>query len=102
MTSKQRAFLMSYASNETPLFQIGKSNLTPEITDAIKEAFNNREIIKISVLKNAEDNPREMGQILAERVGCELVQVIGRKIVLYKENVDFVKNKDKRHLKLPR
>lgn len=102
MTSKQRAFLISYASNESSLFQIGKSNLTPEITDAIREAFNNREILKISVLKNAEDDPKEMGIILAERVGCELVQVIGRKIVLYKENIEFVKTKDKRHIKLPK
>ena len=102
MTSKQRAYLMSLASNESSFFQIGKSNLTPEITNAVKEAFNNRELLKITVLKNAEEKPIAMANVLAERVGCQLVQVIGRKIVLYKENTEFVKNKDKRHIVLPR
>lgn len=88
LTSKQRAYLKSLASNLTPLFQIGKSNLTPEFTEAILEAFNTRELIKISVLKGAEDDPREMAEMLAERTGATLVQVIGRKIVLYKENKD--------------
>ena len=88
LTSKQRAYLKSLASNLTPLFQIGKSNLTPEFTEAVLEAFNTRELIKISVLKGAEDDPREMAEMLAERTGATLVQVIGRKIVLYKENKD--------------
>ena len=88
LTSKQRAYLKSLASNLTPIFQIGKSNLTPEFTEAILEAFNTRELIKISVLKGAEDDPREMAEMLAERTGATLVQVIGRKIVLYKENKD--------------
>ena len=49
MTSKQRAYLMSLASNLTPIFQVGKSSLTPELTEAVGEAFNNRELIKIAV-----------------------------------------------------
>lgn len=88
MTSKQRAYLKSLASNITPLFQIGKSNLTPEVTNAVAEAFQTHELIKISVLKSAEENPGEMAQALAERTGSEVVHVIGRKIVLYKENKD--------------
>ena len=50
LTSKQRAFLRSLASKETALFQIGKANLTPEICTSVREAFNNREIVKLSVL----------------------------------------------------
>jgi len=84
MTSKQRAYLKGLAQTTEPIFQIGKSNLTPEITTAVEEAFNNRELIKITVLKNASDNPFQMGQVLAERTKSELVQVIGKKIVLYK------------------
>ena len=52
MTSKQRAYLMSLASNLNPIFQVGKSSLTPELTAAIGESFNNNELIKIGVLKN--------------------------------------------------
>lgn len=84
MTSKQRAYLKSLASNLSPVFQIGKSSLTPESTEAISEAFNNRELIKIAVLKNCADDPNEIADIVAERTHSQIVQVIGKKIVLYK------------------
>ena len=51
LTSKQRAHLKSLASTLNPIFQIGKSSLTPEITEAIGEAFHNSELIKVAVLK---------------------------------------------------
>lgn len=95
MTSKQRAYLMSLASNLNPIFQIGKSSLTPELTEAIGEAFNNRELIKIAVLKNCFDDPKEIAQIVAERTHSQVIQVIGKKIVLYKPD------KDKPQIKLP-
>lgn len=88
MTSKQRAYLMSLASTLTPIFQIGKSSLTPEVTDAISEAFNNRELIKIAVLKNCFDDPRAIAETVAGRTQSQVVQVIGKKIVLYKPNKD--------------
>lgn len=86
MNSRQRAYLKSLASNLNPVFQIGKSTLTPEITEAVIECFNTHELIKISVLNNCLDDPKVMGQVLADRTGAELVQVIGKKIVLYKED----------------
>lgn len=95
MNSKERAYLKSIASNMEPVFQIGKSNLTPEITNAVEEAFNNRELIKITVLKNATDNPNSIANMMAERLNAEVVQVIGRKIVLYRYNKD---NKEIKHL----
>lgn len=88
MTSKQRAYLKSLASNISPIFQVGKSSLTPEFTEAVREAFQNNELIKIAVLKNCADDPKEIGQTLSERTGAQLVQVIGKKIVLYKPNKD--------------
>ena len=95
-TSKQRAYLMSLASTLTPIFQIGTSSLTPELTNAIAEAFNTRELIKISVLKNCFDDPREIAQMVAERTHSCVVQVIGKKIVLYKES------KDNKKIELPK
>ena len=86
-TSKQRAHLKSLAMSLDPIFQVGKSSLTPEMTEAIREAFNTRELIKIGVLKNCMDDPRELGEMIAERTGSELVQTIGKKIVLYKRDV---------------
>ena len=88
MTSKQRAYLMSLASNLSPIFQVGKSSLTPELTEAIGEAFNTRELIKIAVLKNCFDDPREIVEMDAGRTHSQVVQVIGKKFVLYKENKD--------------
>ena len=91
LTSKQRAYLKSLASTLNPIFQIGKSSLTPEVTEAVSEAFNTRELIKIAVLKNCMDDPKAIAQALAERTRSQVVQVIGKKIVLYKENKDHKK-----------
>lgn len=96
MTSKQRAYLKSLASDLSPIFQVGKSSLTPELTAAIGEAFNNNELIKVAVLKNCMDDPGEIAQIIAERTQSQVVQVIGKKIVLYKPD------KDKPKIILPR
>lgn len=74
--------------NMDPIIQIGKSSLTPELTAAVAEALEARELIKISVLKNCMDDSRELAQILAERTHSDVVQVIGKKIVLYKEAKD--------------
>lgn len=84
MTSKQRAYLKSLASTLNPIFQVGKSSLTPEFTAAINEAFNTKELIKIAVLKNCMDDPNEIAQVIAERTHSQVVQVIGKKIILYK------------------
>jgi RNA-binding protein len=97
MTSKQRAYLKGLAMTMDPILQIGKSTLTPENTSSVAEALEARELIKINVLKNCMDDPRTMAQILAERTQSEVVQVIGRKIVLYKEGKD-----DKKKIELPR
>ena len=91
MTTKQRAYLKSLAMTMEPIFQVGKNSITPELVGAVSEALAAREMIKISVLKNCADDPKELAQILAERTRSQVVQVIGKKIVLYKEGKD--KNK---------
>ena len=88
MTSKQRSYLKSLASTLDPIFQVGKSSVTPELTQAVEEALEARELIKISVLQNCLDDPRQMAEVLAERTHADVVQVIGKKIVLYKEGKD--------------
>ena len=67
------------------IFQIGKSSLTPEFTASIDLALEARELIKVSVLQNCMDDPNELAQTLAERTHSQVVQVIGKKIVLYRE-----------------
>ena len=96
MTSKQRAYLKGLAMNLDPIFQIGKGSVTPEIVMAIEEAFNTHELIKLSVLKNCFDDPRAIAEVIAERTRSTVVQVIGKKIVLYKPD------KDKPKIELPK
>lgn len=84
MTSKQRAYLKGLAMTLDPIFQIGKSSVTPENVAAIAEALEKRELIKVSVLKNCFDDPREIAGVIAERTRSQVVQVIGKKIILYK------------------
>lgn len=91
MTSKQRSYLKGLAMNIDPVFQIGKSGLTPEVTEAVLEAFNKKELVKINILKNCMEDPTDMANKLADRTGSILVQIIGKKIVLYKENKDYKK-----------
>ena len=97
MTTKQRAYLKGLAMTMEPIFQIGKGSISPSLVEAISEALEARELIKISVLKNCADDPKELAQIVAERTRSQVVQVIGKKIVLYKEGKD-----DKKKIELPR
>lgn len=96
MTSKQRAYLKGLAMTMDPILQLGKGGLNPENTAAVEEALAARELIKISVLQNCLEDPREMAQVLAERTRSQVVQVIGKKIVLYREG-----KKDKKKIILP-
>ena len=97
MTSKQRAYLKGLAMTMEPIFQIGKNSLTPENTAAIGEALEARELIKIRVLQNCTDDPRELAELVSERTRSQVVQVIGKKIILYKEGRD-----DKKKIVLPK
>lgn len=95
MTSKQRAYLKSLASTMDVIFNIGKASLTPEMINSVNEALEARELIKLGVLKNCADDPKELAQIIADRSHSDVVQVIGKKIVLYRPN------KKKPKIKLP-
>lgn len=86
MTSKERAMLRSAAHHLEPIINVGKDSLTPEVTTAIDEALEARELIKIGVLKNCFDDPKEIAQIVAERTRSQVVQVMGKKITLYRYN----------------
>ena len=84
LTSKQRAYLKGLAADIEPVFQIGKSSVSPEVVSAITETFNTHELVKITVLKNCLDDVKEVAITVSERTRSDLVQVIGRKFVLYK------------------
>ena len=93
MNSKQRAYLRKLSADLEPIFQIGKSSVTPELTNAVLEALTSRELIKLSVLKNCPNDCREIAETIAKRTHSEVVMVIGRKFVLFKKNNNEKKSK---------
>ena len=84
MTSKQRAYLSSLANTIDPIFQIGKASLTPEIIEALDAALEKRELIKVSVLKNCSDDPKEIAAMIGERTHSQVVKVIGKKMIFFR------------------
>ncbi|MDL2258027.1 ribosome assembly RNA-binding protein YhbY [Eubacteriales bacterium OttesenSCG-928-K08] len=86
LTSKQRAKLRAMANTIDPIFQVGKSGITNELTDQLSLALEARELIKITVLETAPLSAREAADALARPLRAEVVQCIGRKVVLYRES----------------
>lgn len=84
ITSKQRAYLRGLAMTMDSVYQIGKDSLTPEIIKGLDEVLEARELIKVSVQKNCEDDVRVLADMASERTRSVPVQVIGRKFVLYR------------------
>ena len=86
LTSKQRAYLRSLATNESAIMQLGKGGISDNLQKTVSDALEARELIKLSVLENCEYTPRESAEELASAVGADVVGVIGRKIILYRES----------------
>ena len=91
MTSKQRAFLKKEAHDLEPIVRIGKEGLTDNIVKSLLDAINSRELIKVKILQNLDadkDEARELAEELSKKSGAELVGIIGKIMIFYKENKD--------------
>ena len=86
ITSKQRAYLRSLAVNEPTIMQIGKGGVSENLVKTVSDALEARELIKLSVLENCEYTAREVADALSEAISAEVVAVLGRKLVLYRES----------------
>ena len=86
MTSKQRAYLRGLANGIDAIIQIGKDGLGDALIKTVSDALEARELIKLTVLENSEFTPREAADELAAATNADVVTVIGRKIVLYRES----------------
>lgn len=85
LTSKQRAYLRGMANGIDTIFHVGKSGVTPELTETFSQALETRELVKANVLDNNLLGAREVAQTIADRTHAEVVQVIGNKFVLYRK-----------------
>jgi len=86
LNSKDRATLRGLANKLPAIFHMGKEGITPEFVQGVREALEARELIKIDILQNCEEDVREASRIVSERTHSEVVQVIGRKFVLYRKS----------------
>lgn len=94
-TSKERSNLRSIAQNITPIGQVGKGGISENMVKSFSDALDARELIKISVLNNNDDNPKDVAIEIANLLSAEVVEVIGKKIVLYRRS----SRKDVEHIK---
>lgn len=86
ITTKQRAFLRSLANTIDTILIVGKGGITEQVIKQADDALTARELLKGKVLETCENNSREVAHSLAESINCDVVQVIGSKFVLYREN----------------
>ncbi|MCR4951178.1 MAG: ribosome assembly RNA-binding protein YhbY [Solobacterium sp.] len=84
LTTKQKAYLRSLAQTERPIFQVGKDSISENLVKTVSDALRARELVKVSILKNAPGDVKEIAFDLAMLTKSELIQVIGRQCVLYK------------------
>lgn len=84
LRGKQKRFLRSQAHHLQPIFQIGKNGINEALLIQIGEALEKRELIKINLLQNTDEVAEEVAHVLEAEVHCEIVQIIGRVLVLFK------------------
>ena len=96
ITSKERKKLSGMAQTMEPVFQIGKNGLTDVIVDELSDVSDARELIKVSVLRNCDDEPRDLLNELCDALQAEPVSCLGSKIVLYRRST----RKDVKHIEL--
>lgn len=88
LTSKQRAHLRSIAQSYNTIFFVGKQGIGEELVKQLDDVLNCRELIKVGVQENCEFTAREVADQIAELTKSEVVQVIGRKFVLWRRSKD--------------
>jgi len=86
LTGKQKRYLRSLAVNKKAIFQIGKDGLSKELIQGLNDALKKQELVKISVLKTCEQEINELELDIIAGTKAELVQKIGKTLVLYKKS----------------
>ncbi len=95
LTGKQKRFLRAKAHHLNPIFQVGKGGVNANMIQQLNDALEARELIKVSVLQNSEEDKHTVAEQIVAGTGADLVQIIGNVIVLYKES------RDKKRIELP-
>ncbi len=86
LNSRQRAQLRGMANTYETIFQIGKSGINDQLIIQVDQALEARELIKLRTLETSPETSRTAADTIAERVGADVVQVIGSRFILYRES----------------
>lgn len=97
ISTKQRAYLRGLGNALEPVMQIGKDGVSETVVESVNLLLEARELVKIKILGNCEKEPRDVANILSEKLGADVVQVIGKMCILYRKSTR--KNFD--HIQLP-
>lgn len=93
ITSKERAELRAEAHHLSPLVHVGHHNLTDAVIQTIDDALRTHELVKVALAKTTDVKPKDASHELAEKLGADVVQTIGRTCTLYRENPDLKRKK---------
>lgn len=85
LTSKEKRFLKSEAVNIPALVQIGKEGMTEAVIESIRELIKSRELVKVKINQNSDEMIQEISEELIGIFHCDLVQIIGRNCILFKQ-----------------
>ena len=92
LNSKQKKYLKGLAHHLKPVVQIGKDDLKESVVEAVKKELLHHELIKIKIGQNSGVNKKNAPEELAEAAGAEVVQLIGKTIILFKQNIKLPKD----------
>ena len=93
ITGRQRSELKKMAQEIKPAVMIGKEEITPSVIAAIDDYLEAHELVKVQRQDGAVLDPKETANGIAEELGADFVQAIGRKFVLYRQASDPDKRK---------
>ncbi|MEX2103899.1 MAG: ribosome assembly RNA-binding protein YhbY [Bacilli bacterium] len=96
LTGKQKRHLRALAHHENPIFQVGKGGVNDQLIQHVVDAIEKRELLKISILNTCDQPKEEVAKLISDGAHAELVQIIGKTVVVYKES------KDHKTIELPR
>lgn len=89
LSSKERAELRAEAHHLTPSVHVGHQGLTDALVQTLDDALRTRELVKVALAKTTEVSAKDASHQLAERLGADVVQTIGRTCTLFRENPDL-------------
>ena len=88
MNSRQREYLRKAAHDSEPMVRLGKDGFTDNQAQSILDVIESRELIKVKILQNSRVEKEEVAKEIEEKTGCEVVEIIGKTIILFKENTE--------------